>query len=100
MPQTPADQLQLATELDRLRREVRSLAERARASLDEYQQGALGDLQRHLGEMADECRSGAMRPRNERYGYVARLVVEMDPTVMAPEFGGLLIDAEQRYRDV
>jgi len=98
--QKRAEQLELATQLDKLGRAVRSLVDSHQPRPDQHQKRALDQLQQHLRDMAEECRSGTMRRTEQRYGYVARLVVEMDPAILAPQLGGELIEAERKYQDL
>ncbi len=94
------DRYELATELDTLGTAVQSVMRDQYSNLDQYQRRSLQDIQSHLKHMAQECTSGKLRPREQRYRYVARLVAEMDPEVLTPELGGRLIDAEEQYRDI
>lgn len=85
-------------DLDRLGRAVDAVINNPPVALDQYQRTALARVRGHLNEMAEECRSDRLRPKKLRHGYVARLVAEMDPSVLHPALGGQLIDAENEYR--
>ncbi len=93
-----SERLQLVVELSKLSQALWALRSNDRLALDQYQRTALGHLLSHLREMAEECRSGKLRPRDKRYGNIARIVVEMDPSVIPPELGGQLIEAERKYQ--
>ena len=89
---------ELADRTIELRKEVEERAETA--SLDEYAQQSFATLIELLGAIERECRSGDMTPIGERYGIMARICVESDPTVLPPELGGQLIDVEEAYQSL
>ena len=76
---------ELADRAVELQKEVQERAEKA--SFDEYAQQSFATLIELLGAIERECRSGDMTPIGERYGIMARICVESDPTVLPPELG-------------
>ncbi len=90
--------LPLADRLAALRADLLAHAKVVEDSLDQYQRNVFEYIVGKLLEMENECRSGELRPRDQRHRYVARTVVETDPAVLPPDFGGKLIEIEDAYR--
>lgn len=91
------DSLAIA-ELDRLTQRVEAAREAAGPQADPYQRAAFDGMLGYLVWMKRCHETGELPPRGQRYGYIARLVVESDPATLPPDLGGDLIDAEARFR--
>ena len=89
---------ELAKMLADLRRELLTLLGTIDRSLEQYQSNAFEDILNRLIEMEKECRRDKLQPKDQRYRYVARTVVETDPDILPPELGGRLIEVEDIYR--
>lgn len=50
--------------------------------------------------MENECRSGRLKPGDQRYPELGRIAVETDPAILTPDLGGELIDVEKKYQNV
>jgi hypothetical protein len=88
----------LADEIADVRRRIAEGVEGT--SLDQYQRNAFVFISERLHEMENECRSGKLKPADERYPELGRIAVETDPTVLPPDLGGELIDVETKYQKV
>ena len=92
------DRVMLAQRFSELRKSFQTdILPRAR---DQYEQRAFSSILQRLEAMEDQCRTGKLSPKQERYGYIARMMVETNPDVLPPEFGGKLIEAEKVYRSL
>jgi hypothetical protein len=90
----------LTQEIQTLTLDVRRLLESRQGQLDQYSERTLNSILRQLEKMESECRVGPLSHKEDRYRYIARLVVEADPRVMSADLGGRLIEVEQAYRDL
>lgn len=68
------------------------------AQVDMETKNAMEFVNRRLMNMERECRGGELRPLEERWPELTRVVEETDPRLLPPELGGELIEAEQQYR--
>jgi hypothetical protein len=82
-----------------LRQELLSLYKEKSEIMDESGRLSINEILMTLGKVYKEFSEDSFTPRSERYGYIARLVVEMDPDVMPEDLGGELIDIENIYRN-
>lgn len=92
------DRIMLANHIAELRNAF--LADVLPHARDQYEEKAFSSISKRLEAMEQECRTGRLSPRQERYGYIAKMVVESDPKLLPPEFGGELIEAEKAYRSL
>ena len=65
---------------------------------DDFQRNAFQFVVSTLERMEDECRKGNLKPKSDRHGVIARIVVESDPSLIAPRLGGRMIDVEKEYQ--
>lgn len=87
--------------LEQIRRLSGELAEAYRnKEVDEFEQNAYFFLVASLKRIEEECSSDSLKPKSERYGEIARIVVEADPNLLDPDLGGRLIEAEKYYQSL
>ncbi len=86
----------LAKKIAEARQQVVDTA--ASGEWDQYQANTFSYILRRIDEMAAECESGQLRPRDLRYGELARMAIESDPAALPPKLGGTLIDVEEAYQ--
>ncbi|MES9989043.1 MAG: hypothetical protein ABW077_14115 [Candidatus Thiodiazotropha endolucinida] len=79
---------------------ARFLTEVCPKARDQYEAKSFSSIISHLQKIEHECRTGNLTVKRERYGYVARLVAESDPSLLSPDLGGQLIEVEQAYRNL
>ena len=61
--------------------------------LDQYSTASLKAIFQRLNSFKSDSRS----LNQDLKGYIARLVVETNPAILSPEFGGQLINIEKAY---
>lgn len=64
---------------------------------DQFERNAFLKIDELLLAIGKECGAGSLRPRSQRFGYIARLVAESDPDILPPELGGRLMEVEKKY---
>lgn len=92
------DLIALADRIGDIRRRIAEAVKDA--SLDQYQQNAFAFIAERLNDMENECRSGRLKPAEERYPELGRIAVETDPAILPPALGGELMDVEKKYQNV
>ena len=64
-----------------------------------YGVNAFSQIIKYLDQMLAECDSKQFKPKNIRYSYIARIVIEIPPSILDPDLGGRLIEVEKEYID-
>lgn len=62
-----------------------------------YDVNAFSAIIEYLDQMLAECDSKKFKPKNKRYPYIGRIVIEIPPSILDPELGGRLINIEKEY---
>lgn len=53
----------------------------------------------YLEQIIHECRTGQLKPKNERYSYLARMIIDRDSSLINLNLGERLIKAAKMYID-
>ena len=62
-----------------------------------YDANAFSAIIEYLDQMLAECDAKELKPKNKRYSYIARIVIEIPPSILDPELGRRLIKVEKEY---
>lgn len=89
----------LQSDLINLSEEVSKLLDNKIHDLDEYDIKALFFIINYLNELHHECHTGRLKPKNQRFGYLARLITDRDTSLISFDLGSRLIKVEQRYME-
>jgi hypothetical protein len=64
--------------------------------LDHQETSASAFVCARLHQMERECRTGELKPAEDRYPELSRMAVESDWTFLPPALGGQLIEVEEK----
>lgn len=87
----------LKNSLSDLKKELLEVFAEKKKHMILYDVNAFTAIIKYLDQMLAECDSKKFKPKNIRYPYIARIVIEIPASILDPNLGGRLIEVEKEY---
>lgn len=89
--------MDLKNSLIELKNELLTVFSEKKKHMIIYDVNAFSQIIKYLDQMLAECNSKQFKPKNIRYPYIARIIIEMPPSILDPNLGERLIEIEKKY---
>lgn len=83
--------------LKKLKSEVINVFAEKKQQMLIYDINAFNQILKYLDQMILECEANQLKQKEMHYPYIAKIVIEIPTSILDPELGGRLIEAEKEY---